>query len=50
MTSAILIALTGLAYAVIGVEQAINGKIPQAMIWFGYSFAQAGLWWVTIKL
>lgn len=48
--SAWLIALTGIAYALVGIEQLWYGKIPQAVIWLGYSFAQIGLWWVTVKL
>jgi hypothetical protein len=38
-----IVALTGIGYIVVGLLQLSKGSIPNAMIWIGYAFAQAGL-------
>ncbi len=41
----VIVALTGVGYFIVGCEQGvIKRDIPNAMIWFGYAFAQVGLW------
>jgi hypothetical protein len=40
----IIIAATGIGYLIVGIEQLRKQSIPNAFIWFGYSFAQIGLW------
>jgi hypothetical protein len=40
----IIIAATGLGYLIVGIEQLRKQSISNAFIWFGYSFAQIGLW------
>lgn len=37
-------AATGIGYFVIGCEQLYKKSYSNAIIWFGYSFAQIGLW------
>ena len=39
-----ILAATGIGYLVVGVLQLHKGSIPNAMVWSGYAFAQAGLW------
>ena len=39
-----IVALTGVGYFIVGCEQLMKKSIPNAMIWFGYAFAQVGLW------
>jgi hypothetical protein len=39
-----LIALTGIGYFVVSVEQFYKGNMPTAMVWAGYAFSQIGLW------
>lgn len=39
-----ILAATGIGYLVVGVLQLHKGSIPNAMVWTGYAFAQAGLW------
>jgi hypothetical protein len=49
MTSAILIALVGLAYFVVAIDLGLlQHRYWHALIWLGYAIAQAGLWRVTI--
>lgn len=38
-----LIALTGLIYAYVAVEQLVKGNLPMAVAYAGYSFSNAGL-------
>lgn len=40
----VIVALTGIGYFIVGCEQGFKKDIPNAMIWFGYAFAQVGLW------
>ena len=50
MTSAILIALVGLAYFAVAVDQAfIHHNFWNGLIWLGYAVAQIGLWHVTVQ-
>lgn len=50
MTSAILIALVGLAYLAVAIDQfCIQRNFWAGIIWFGYAVAQAGLWNMTIR-
>jgi hypothetical protein len=39
-----LIAITGLIYAYVAIEQYIKGNIPAAITWGSYSMANVGLW------
>lgn len=39
-----LIALTGLAYAVVAVEQFVKGAPAMAVVYAAYAVANAGLW------
>lgn len=39
-----LIALTGVIYAYVAVEQYCKGNIPGAITWGSYSMANVGLW------
>ena len=49
MTSAILIALVGLIYFAVAIDQAlIQHNFWAGVIWFGYAVAQIGLWHVTV--
>jgi hypothetical protein len=52
MTSAILIALVGLMYFAVAVDQAFihhNHNFWNGLIWAGYALAQIGLWHVTVQ-
>ena len=40
----IIVAATGIGYAIVGALQLAKGDSPNAMIWSGYAFAQIGLW------
>ncbi len=42
--SAWLIALTGLIYAGVAVEQAVRGNWPMCVVYTGYSFSNIGLY------
>ncbi len=39
-----LIAITGLIYAYVALEQYAKGNIPGAITWGAYSMANVGLW------
>jgi hypothetical protein len=39
-----IVGATGIGYLIVGIEQLRKQSIPNAFIWFGYSFAQIGLW------
>ena len=39
-----LVALTGLIYAYIAVEQAVKGNTSMTIVYAGYAFANAGLY------
>jgi hypothetical protein len=50
MTSAILIALVGLMYFAVAIDQAlIQHNAWNGLVWFGYALAQIGLWHVTVQ-
>jgi hypothetical protein len=50
MTSAILIALVGLAYFVVAIDLGlIQQRYWHGLIWFGYAVAQVGLWQITVR-
>jgi hypothetical protein len=50
MTSAILIALVGLMYFTVAIDQAfIHHNFWNGLIWLGYALAQIGLWHVTVQ-
>lgn len=42
--SAWLIALTGLIYAGVAVEQYLKGNMPLAVVYIGYAFSNIGLY------
>lgn len=42
--SAWLIALVGIIYAYVAIEQFIQGNTPMFIVWVGYAFANLGLW------
>ena len=42
--SQIIVALTGVGYLLVGIQQGANKNISGFMIWAGYAFAQAGLY------
>lgn len=42
--SGTLIAITGVIYAWVSVEQFMKGNAPMGLAYAGYSFANAGLW------
>lgn len=49
MTSAILIAVVGLMYFVVAIDQAfIQHNAWNGLVWLGYSIAQVGLWRITV--
>ena len=39
-----IIALVGLLYTYVAIENAIKGNYPTAVIFAGYAFSQVGLW------
>jgi hypothetical protein len=39
-----LIIVTGLIYAYIGLEQALKGNMPMAVVYTGYAFSNVGLY------
>jgi hypothetical protein len=50
MTSAVLIALVGLAYFVVAIDLGLlQHRYWHALIWFGYAVAQVGLWQITVR-
>ena len=50
MTSAILIAVVGLIYFAVAIDQAlIQHNFWNGIIWFGYAIAQTGLWNLTVR-
>jgi hypothetical protein len=42
--SAWLIALTGLIYAGVAIEQGMKGNLPMCVIYAGYAFSNVGLY------
>jgi hypothetical protein len=42
-----LVAATGIAYLWVCVEQAIKGNMPGALMYFGYAFANVGLFFAV---
>jgi hypothetical protein len=44
-----LIAAVGLVYLWICIENAIKGNMAMAIVFFGYSVANAGLYWIDSK-
>lgn len=50
MTSAILIALVGLAYLAVAIDQfLIQHNFWNGLVWLGYALAQIGLWHITVQ-
>lgn len=50
MTSAILVALVGLIYTAVAIDQAlIQQNFWNGLIWAGYAIAQIGLWHTTVN-
>ena len=47
--SAWLIIVTGLIYAYIGIEQALKGNVPMAVVYTGYAFSNVGLYILASK-
>lgn len=47
--SAWLIIAVGLVYAYIAGEQLWRGNVAMAIVYAGYSFSNAGLWWLAAK-
>ena len=47
--SATLIALVGVIYAYVGVEQAIKGEIGIAICYIAYAIAQVGWYIIAVK-
>jgi hypothetical protein len=47
--SANLIIVTGLIYAYIAVEQGLKGNIAMLIVYSGYAFSNAGLYWMATK-
>ena len=39
-----LIALTGLAYAYVAIEQGLKGNVPMCVVYAGYAFSNVGLY------
>jgi len=44
-----IVALTGIGYAIVGIQQGYKGNISGFITWLGYAFAQIGLY-MTLKL
>lgn len=42
-----LIALVGLIYAYIAIEQAVKGNAPFAIVYAGYAASNVGLWYAA---
>lgn len=40
----ILVTLTGISYAIVGIMQLTKGATGNAIMWIGYALAQIGLW------
>jgi hypothetical protein len=47
--SANLIIVTGLIYAYIALEQGLRGNLAMAIVYSGYAFSNAGLYWMATK-
>jgi hypothetical protein len=47
--SALLIIVTGLIYLYIGLEQAVKGNVPMAVVYTGYAFSNVGLYILASK-
>jgi hypothetical protein len=45
--SASLIALVGLAYAAISIEQIMQENPGMGIVFAGYAFSNIGLWWLA---
>lgn len=41
--SVLLIALTGIAYAGVAIDQSIKGNVPMALVYVGYALANVGM-------
>ena len=39
-----IVALTGIGYAIVGIQQGYKGNISGLIVWAGYAFAQIGLY------
>lgn len=47
--SAWLIALTGVIYLCVAGEQLLAGRVPMAVVYFGYAFSNIGLYILASK-
>lgn len=45
--SAWLIAVTGLIYLAVAIEQGLKGNVPLCVIYAGYAFSNVGLYWIA---
>lgn len=41
--SHVIVALTGIGYLIVGIQQGINKNLSGFLVWCGYAIAQAGL-------
>ena len=39
-----IVALTGIGYAIVGIQQGFKGNTSGLIVWTGYAFAQIGLY------
>ena len=42
-----LVAIVGVIYAAIAVDQLTNGNTSMAIVFAGYAFGNAGFWWLA---
>ena len=43
MVEMLIVGSTGLGYAIVGTLQGLKGEYSNMMVWYGYAFAQIGL-------
>lgn len=39
-----IVALTGVGYAIVGIQQGFKGNMSGLIVWTGYAFSQIGLY------
>ena len=44
-----IVAIVGLGYLVVGIQQYLKGNTGSAIMWIGYSFSQIGLFMGLVK-
>ena len=50
MISAVIIAIVGIAYFVVALDQFfLQANFWNGLVWLGYAIAQAGLWRLTVQ-